>query len=125
MDDAEIKPCTSGDRAILLNCNYKDRLIIKRLGAKWHNLISLLAEIQDFGPIIYARSPEWTVMTELTKMRYALSEVCIATLTISIADEETESSKLHTFLKPKPKVVIPEMARTLNLLLVHEQIASQ
>ena len=36
MDDTQVEPCTSEDKLILLNCDYTDRLLVKRLGAKWH-----------------------------------------------------------------------------------------
>ena len=36
MDNTQVEPCTSEDKPILLNCDYTDRLLVKRLGAKWH-----------------------------------------------------------------------------------------
>ena len=93
---------------------------VNRFSSKWHKVLSLPVEAHDLGPTIYAKSPEWRTMTELTEMRYALSGVWIAAPKISIAKEETDTSKLHIFLKPMPKRDMVKWAGTPDLSVLKD-----
>lgn len=99
---------------------------VNRFSSKWHKVLSLPVEAHDLGPTIYAKSPEWRTMTELTEMRYALSGVWIAAPKISIAKEETDTSKLHIFLKSAPYRVIPTLNDTpdLSVLMDYDRYQS-